>query len=72
MKLKYLTTFLFLLVFQCVIGFQGKSICSCELLKESKENDKKVSAIAQEIVNAIKKSLTKIILDLLALDKDRI
>lgn len=49
MKLKYLTTFLFLLVFQCVIAFQGKSICSCELLKESKENDEKVSAIAQEI-----------------------
>ena len=29
-------------------------------------------AIAQEIVNAIKKSLTKIIFDLLARDKDKI
>lgn len=49
MKLKYLTTILFLLIFQSVIAFQDKSICSCELLKESKENDEKVSAIAQEI-----------------------
>lgn len=49
MKLKYLTTILFLLIFQFVIAFQDKSICSCELLKESKENDEKVSAIAQEI-----------------------
>ena len=39
--------------------------------KAVKGNDE-TSAIAQEIVNAIKKSLTKIILDLLALDKDRI
>ncbi|MHA7843441.1 MAG: hypothetical protein ACX93I_08995 [Winogradskyella sp.] len=49
MKLKYLNTILFLLIFQFVIAFQDKSICSCELLKESKENDEKVSAIAQEI-----------------------
>lgn len=49
MKLKYLTNILFLLIFQFVIAFQDKSICSCELLKESKENDDKVSVIAQEI-----------------------
>ncbi len=49
MKLKYLNTILFLLIFQFVIAFQDKSICSCELLKESKENDEKISAIAQEI-----------------------
>ena len=39
--------------------------------KEVKGNDE-TSAIAQEIVNAIKKSLTKIIFDLLARDKDKI
>ena len=49
MKLKYSISFLFLFIFQLAVAFQGKSICSCELLKESKENDEKVSAIAQEI-----------------------
>ena len=49
MKLKYLTSILFLLIFQLVIAFQDKSICSCELLKESKENDEKVATIAKEI-----------------------
>jgi len=49
MKLKYPISFLFLFIFQLAVAFQGKSICSCELLKESKENDEKVSAIAQDI-----------------------
>lgn len=49
MKLKYLTSILFLLIFQSVVAFQDKSICSCELLKESKKNDEKVATIAKEI-----------------------
>ncbi|WP_299094936.1 tetratricopeptide repeat protein [Winogradskyella sp.] len=49
MKSKYLTSILFLLIFQFATAFQDKSICSCELLKESKENDEKVSMLAREI-----------------------